>query len=106
MFSIRCLSKQARTKIYYCHPYSSGERGSNENNNKLIRRHYKKGIVFDDITRDEVRKFQDWMNTYPRRMLNKRSSSELLEEELDKMSDKLKDIDKIKAEMLPRAAYV
>lgn len=106
MSSIRCRSKQARTKIYYCHPYNSGERESNENNNKLIRRHYKKGIVFDDITRDEVRKFQDWMNTYPRRMLNKRSSSELWEEELDKMSDKLKDIDKIKAEMLPRAAYV
>lgn len=28
-----------RTSIYYCHPYSSWERGSNENQNKLTRRH-------------------------------------------------------------------
>lgn len=95
-------SMQSRTKVYYCHPYSSGERGSNENNNRLIRRHIKKGENFDGITKNQVRKLQDWINTYPRRLLNKRSSSELFEEELDKMRDELSDLDKIKAEFLPR----
>ena len=39
-------SKKKRTKIYYCHPYSSWERGSNENQNKLVRRHIPKGRKF------------------------------------------------------------
>ena len=39
--------KQARTQVYYAHPYRSGERGSNENNNRLIRRFIPKGT---DIT--------------------------------------------------------
>ena len=33
-----CLTKQKRTHVYYCHPYSAFERGSNENANTLIRR--------------------------------------------------------------------
>lgn len=94
-------SNQARTQIFYCHPYSSSERGSNENNNKLIRRHIKKGVIFDSITKSEVRRLQDWMNTYPRKLLNKRTSAELLEMELEQLSSELKDIEKIKELMLP-----
>ena len=41
-----CISGKKRTKAYYCHPYSSYERGSNENQNKLIRRFYPKGYDF------------------------------------------------------------
>ncbi len=37
-----------KLKIYYCHPYSSSERGSNENANKLIRRHIPKSTNFND----------------------------------------------------------
>ena len=33
-----CIEDAERTHVYFCHPYSSFERGSNENNNKLIRR--------------------------------------------------------------------
>lgn len=29
--------KGSRVKLYYCHPYSSCERGSNENQNRMIR---------------------------------------------------------------------
>lgn len=32
--------KEARVQVYYAHPYRSGERGSNENANRLIRRFY------------------------------------------------------------------
>ena len=35
---------EKRTKLYYCHPYSAYERGSNENQNKLVRRHAPEGI--------------------------------------------------------------
>lgn len=42
-----CRRSGTRTKVYYCHPYSSYERGSNENQNKMIRRHYPKGVSFE-----------------------------------------------------------
>lgn len=37
--------------LYYCHPYCSGERGTNENQNKLIRRFLPKGISMDKVTK-------------------------------------------------------
>ena len=39
---------EKRTFLFYCHPYSSWERGTNENNNRLIRRHIPKGEDFDE----------------------------------------------------------
>ena len=45
-----------RTKLYYCHAYSSYERGSNENQNKMIRRWIPKGTVFDDKASQKSRK--------------------------------------------------
>lgn len=55
-----------RTKIYYCHPYSSYERGTNENQNKLIRRKVPKGTNFDDRTEDDIQEVENWINNYPR----------------------------------------
>ena len=55
-----------RTKIYYCHPYSSYERGSNENQNKLIRRKVPKGTNFDDRTESDIQEVENWINNYPR----------------------------------------
>lgn len=57
-----------RTSIYYCHPYSAYERGSNENANKLIRRHYPKGMSFDKVSKKSIRRLQDWINNYPRKI--------------------------------------
>ncbi|NBI17533.1 IS30 family transposase, partial [Neglectibacter sp. 59] len=48
------LTMGKRTKVYYCHPYSSYERGSNENENKMIRRHFPKGTDFGKVTAAEV----------------------------------------------------
>lgn len=79
-------SHRSRTEIYYCHPYSSYERGTNENNNKFIRRHYPKGTHIDDLTSSQVRKLQDWINDYPRRMFNGKTSDMMFREELGKMN--------------------
>ena len=76
--------KKDRTRIYYCHPYSSWERGSNENQNKLVRRHIPKGTDFDDKTQREVEKIEEWINNYPRRIFDYRTSEQLFEEELRK----------------------
>ena len=48
------LKEGKRTFVFYCHPYSSWERGTNENNNRLIRRHIPKGVDFEDTTDAEI----------------------------------------------------
>ena len=50
---------QQRTTIFYCHPYSSYERGSNENANKLIRRHIPKGQSMTKISKNKIKAVQN-----------------------------------------------
>lgn len=66
-----------RTTVYFCHPYSSYERGSNENQNKMIRRHYPKGYDFTNVTSADIRKLEKWINDYPRGIFGFYSSSDL-----------------------------
>ena len=70
----RSIFEGQRTKCYYCHPYSSYERGSNEKQNQMIRRHFPKGTNFDLVTEDEVEKVMVWLNRYPRKILDWASS--------------------------------
>ena len=60
------LKEEKRTFVFYCHPYSSWERGTNENNNRLIRRHIPKGVDFEDTTDEEIKYIETWINNYPR----------------------------------------
>lgn len=71
-----------RTKVYYCHPYSSYERGSNEVQNRLVRRKIPKGTNFDSKTEEEIRCVEDWINNYPRRIFGYRSAKMLFDEEI------------------------
>ena len=67
-----------RTVLFYCHPYRSSERGSNENANKFIRRFYKKGTSFNRASSSDVKHIQAFINTYPRALFNGKSSKDLL----------------------------
>lgn len=53
-----------RTYLYYCHPYSAFERGRNENNNRYIRRWFPKGTDFANVTDEEVKNLNIWLNNY------------------------------------------
>lgn len=75
----RSIRGGRRTSIYYCHPYSAYERGSNENANKLIRRHYPKGMSFDKVSKKSIRKLQNWINDYPREIFGYHSSRDVFE---------------------------
>lgn len=79
-------NKQNRTKIYYCHPYSSWERGSNENQNKLIRRHIPKGTDFDSMTQGDIDKIEEWINNYPRKILGYRTAEQAYNDEMGKVA--------------------
>lgn len=75
--------KGDRTKVFYCHPYTPSERGSNENINKLIRRFFPKGSDFDDILKlGDIRKVQSWINNLPREILNWTTASSLFYKEV------------------------
>lgn len=69
-----CCTKGNRTMLYYCHPYSAYERGTNENINRMIRRFFPKGISFDEVTPKQIQFVEDWINNYPRKILNGFSS--------------------------------
>lgn len=71
-----------RTHLYYCHAYCSWERGTNENTNKLARRHYPKGTDFDFYTDEELLKLNDWVNNYPRGIFGFRCSADLFNNEI------------------------
>jgi len=74
--------KSKRTTVYYCHPYSSYERGSNENQNKMVRRHYPKGTSFESVTVAEIARLEKWINNYPRQIFGFYSSEDLFKEQI------------------------
>ena len=69
-------TKKPRTKVYYCHPFSSWERGTNENINKMIRRFIPKGANINEYTAKDISVIQEWINSYPRKILKGLSTKE------------------------------
>lgn len=72
------LDNRKRTDLYYCHPYCSSERGSNENANRMIRRWIPKGSDISQYTDAYIRHVQDWINNYPRKLFNGLSANQML----------------------------
>jgi IS30 family transposase len=66
-----------RVKLYYAHPYSSWERGTNENINKLIRRFISKGTDISKISKARIKYIENWINSYPRRILGYKSANDM-----------------------------
>lgn len=71
-----------RTISYYCHPYSSWERGTNENINKMIRRWIPKGADITLYTDQQIEYIEHWINVFPRKIFNFKSSRDMLRTEL------------------------
>lgn len=69
------LSEAVSCPVYYCHAYASCERGSNENHNRMIRRFLPKGKK--KTTHEFVAFIEQWINNYPRRMFNYKSSIQM-----------------------------
>ncbi|MDO4320990.1 MAG: IS30 family transposase [Lachnospiraceae bacterium] len=76
------LGEGSRTKCYYCHPYSSYERGSNENVNKMIRRWLPKGTNFDELTDEVLEAITTWINNYPRKILGFLTSGQVFQQHI------------------------
>lgn len=72
------ITKHNRTKLYYCHPFCSCERASNENQNKLVRRWIPKGDDIGLYSDEDVLQIQDWINALPRKLFHGLSSNDML----------------------------
>lgn len=70
------------TKVYYTHPYSSWERGTNERHNGLIRRFIPKGRSINEFSIEAIARVQNWCNTLPRKILGYLTPNEAFEEQL------------------------
>ena len=77
-----------RTTVYYCHPYCSSERGSNENQNGFIRRFIPKGTGIGKFSPQEIKEVQDFINNYPRAIFDWQNSLKLFQIELAKLNIK------------------
>lgn len=77
------IIKDTKAQIYFCHPYCSGEKGTNERNNEIIRYFIPKGELIENYSFDEINNIVDWMNNYPRKSLDYKTPLEALLEEFN-----------------------
>jgi len=73
--------KALGSKAFFCHPYSSWEKGGNEKHNSLIRRFLPKGTSFADLASEDVARIQNWCNNLPRKILGYRTPSQVFKME-------------------------
>lgn len=66
----RLFTEQTKVKVFFAHPYSPWERGTNENTNGLIRQFFPKGTDFRTVTRSQIKRVQDQLNGRPRKSLS------------------------------------
>lgn len=71
--------------VYFTHPYSSWEKGTNECHNKLLRRFIPKGSSMAGYSQEDIAYMADWANTLPRKKLGYRTPDELFDMELDRI---------------------
>ncbi len=71
------LTNKLGTTVYFTHPYSSWERGTNENTNGIIRRYLPKQTDFHKVSHRRILELQNRMNNRPRKVLNYRKPIEL-----------------------------
>lgn len=83
----RIFPGERRTTTYFAHPYSSWERGTNENQNRIIRRFIPKGTDMADINHYEVKRIENWMNNYPRKKLGYKTPKQVAKVHLQNNND-------------------
>jgi IS30 family transposase len=70
------VSKALGTDIYFAEPYSSWQRGRNENMNGLLREYFPKKTSFENLEEQEVYSVVNALNNRPRKKLGYRTPNE------------------------------
>jgi len=66
-----------KADFYFAHPYSSWERGVNENTNGLVRQYFPKKADFSKITDRQLNKVVERLNHRPRKTLGYKTPNEV-----------------------------
>lgn len=77
--------KEEGVAVYFTHPYSSFEKGTNECHNRMLRRFIPKGKSIVDYSQEDIAHFADLINGLPRKLLEYRTPETLFEQELDRI---------------------
>lgn len=76
------FTKQTKMQVYFAHPASPWERGTNENTNGLIRQYFPKGTDFNSVSVREFKRVQDQINGRPRKCLDFMTPAEVFQQVL------------------------
>ena len=76
------ITATLNAQVYFCHPYSSWERGTNENTNGLIRRYIPKRENFKNLENNELDSIIEELNNRPRKCLGYLKPVEVYKNEL------------------------
>lgn len=71
------IAEKAEVDVFFAEPYSSWQRGSNENANGVLRRFLPKGSNFARLTPQRLRRVVEWMNNRPLKCLGWRTPFEV-----------------------------
>ena len=82
MANHKWLAEITGMNIFFANPYSSWERGTNENTNGLIRRFFPKGTDFNNITIEQLKQAQYSLNNRPRKILAYKTPNEIMKHEI------------------------
>lgn len=77
------ISKELNTDFYFAHPYSSWERGLNENTNGLVRQYLKKGSCFMSVEDPDLEAIASQLNERPRKSLGYATPNEVFNRHFD-----------------------
>lgn len=71
------IAELLAAEFYFCHPYSSWERGLNENTNGLLRQYFPKKTEFAKLTNEQIRAVEEKLNNRPRKTLGYKTPLEV-----------------------------
>ena len=79
------IKRKLNAPVFFCHPYSSWEKGTNENTNGLVRRYLPRGSSLEDTTQNDLDDIAWELNNRPRKTLQYATPQEMLELEYSKL---------------------
>lgn len=75
------------TEVFFAHPYAPYERGTKENQHKLIRRFIPKSKQFEEIPNQTIKRIQQWINNIPRKILDYYTAQEAFLKQLRELTN-------------------
>ena len=72
------MGRELNADVYFAHPYSSWERGLNENTNGLLRQYFPKKTDFKKVSQKEVLHAVERLNARPRKDLGFKTPADLM----------------------------